>query len=188
MSNNERLWWVTSDDRPIGSVLRKVADTEPSARHREVGIIVVRKSDKKVYFQKRSLYKKILPGWWSTGCAGHVSFGESARDAGIRELGEELHVDVTEDDLQFFGKELTTRPNEEHFKYWYVFEVDDDFNPILDPTEVADGKFLSLEEVKKMRVGEAKFYEPYLDIVNHYLTNDNSGLILEEEPNAKNNL
>ena len=43
-----------------------------------------------VYLQKRSMKKDIQPGKWDTAVGGHVSYGESIREAVFREAFEEL--------------------------------------------------------------------------------------------------
>lgn len=98
------------------------------------------------------------------------------------ELQEELAVDVSPEELAFLGKELTERPNETHFKYWYVLEVDDDFAPSLSQDEVAEARFLSLDEVQQMIESGEEFYSPYLDIVKRYQANQTESLIKTEEP------
>lgn len=41
-----------------------------------------------------------MDGWWACGAAGHVEPGESFLAAGVREAGEELGVDIDQDDLE----------------------------------------------------------------------------------------
>lgn len=178
----EKLWLVDETDQVIGETFRHIADVDTQAIHREVGIIIIRPSDGTAYFQKRSSNKKVLPNVWSTGCVGHVTYGLTARQAGVTELKEELDVDVTPEQLQYVGKELTHRPNETHFKYWYVLEVGDDFEPTLSTDEVAEARFLSLDEVKQMIQSGEEFYPPYLDIVAKYFSGDTDQLIKVEEP------
>lgn len=178
----ERLWWVDEKDREIGGTYRWLADKNPGSRHREIGVIIVRKSDQKVFFAQRAFSKKVLPGYWSTGCAGHIHYGETGREAVIREMTEELGLHISPEDCQFIGKQLQERPNEEHWKYWYVLEVDKNFCPELNPEEVQDGRFLSLQEALTMRQQEENFYLPFYQIAFQYLTNNLPELIPYEEP------
>lgn len=43
-----------------------------------------------LYLQKRAMTKKLLPGRWDTAVGGHISYGESIKEALFRETGEEL--------------------------------------------------------------------------------------------------
>lgn len=54
-----------------------------------------------VLFQKRSLKKENHPGLLDTSCAGHISAGDDSRNAGIRELSEELNVFKKREDLKY---------------------------------------------------------------------------------------
>ena len=123
---------------------------------------------------------------WSTGCAGHVQVGKSVRETVVEEVAEELGVDVDpHKDVEFFGKELVVVDNvggrnEKHFKYWYVLRADNEFLMVLDKDEVADAKFLSMEEVEEMKLEGELFYEQYLNVVKAVLDKNNSNYILEE--------
>ncbi len=57
-------------------------------------------------FQRRSLSKKIAPGRYDVTAGGHYSAGESATDAGPRELREEIGLDVKFSDLFPIGRRV----------------------------------------------------------------------------------
>ena len=44
----------------------------------------------RVFLQKRSMEKDLLPGYWDTAVGGHVTYGELAEEALYREAAEEL--------------------------------------------------------------------------------------------------
>jgi len=44
----------------------------------------------RIYLQKRSMDKDLLPGYWDTAVGGHVTYGELAQEALYREAEEEL--------------------------------------------------------------------------------------------------
>lgn len=61
--------------------------------HRSVHIWIM--NDKQeLLVQKRNPHKKTFPNLWAISTAGHVLAGESSLQAGIRELKEELNLDV----------------------------------------------------------------------------------------------
>lgn len=66
----------------------------------EISVFILN-NDGQVLLQKRSSTKKHYPNMWAL-CTGHVEEGESARDAAIRELQEELGVIVELDNLYSF--------------------------------------------------------------------------------------
>lgn len=56
----------------------------------------IKNSQGDIMLQKRSFEKKIQPGKWDTFVGGHVDFGESVKDALMRESEEEVGVDATD--------------------------------------------------------------------------------------------
>jgi isopentenyldiphosphate isomerase len=73
--------------------------------HRSVYVWIVTPGDR-ILLQKRGETKKTWPGWWDVSSAGHLSAGESAVDAAIREVREELGIELRADELRYLA---TTR-------------------------------------------------------------------------------
>ena len=71
--------------------------------------------------QKRSLNKQTFPGLWDVSVAGHVIAGESIIDGALREIKEEIGLDIKEIDLIL----LEVRKNTNRFD-----------NGIIDETEI----------------------------------------------------
>ncbi len=68
--------------------------------HRAVHILVFNKK-KEVLIQKRSILKDKNPGLWDSSAAGHLNAGEEYDAAAVRELKEELGIEV---DVQEIAK------------------------------------------------------------------------------------
>lgn len=66
----------------------------------EIAVFILN-DEGQVLLQKRSSTKKHYPNMWAL-CTGHVEKGESASDAAVRELQEELGVTVSLDHLYSF--------------------------------------------------------------------------------------
>jgi isopentenyldiphosphate isomerase len=88
------------DDRgePIGTATRAACHGDASLVHLSVHVIVLAHGG--VLWQLRGPYKDSAPSTWDHACSGHVSAGESVRDAAVRELGEEVGIAVAADDLE----------------------------------------------------------------------------------------
>src|SRR5687768_17055127 len=61
--------------------------------HRAAHLWIVT-TDRRVLLQKRARAKENWPGFWDVSVAGHVSAGENAIDAAIREAREEIGLDL----------------------------------------------------------------------------------------------
>jgi 16S rRNA (adenine1518-N6/adenine1519-N6)-dimethyltransferase len=62
-------------------------------RHRAVHVFVVNKRGQ-VYLQKRSHLKDVHPLTWDSSASGHLDVGESYADCAVREVREELGIEV----------------------------------------------------------------------------------------------
>ncbi len=68
--------------------------------HRTVHIWAFDKDDR-ILFQLRARVKENNPGLLDTSCAGHISAGDSSRNAAVRELREELGVKKSAEELEY---------------------------------------------------------------------------------------
>ncbi len=69
--------------------------------HRVVHIWIYNENQE-VLIQLRAARKAIYPNVWDISSAGHVLAGEEPIQAALRELKEELNIEVAPDDLQFW--------------------------------------------------------------------------------------
>ena len=51
--------------------------------------------------QKRNPLKKTFPNLWAISSAGHVLTKENSKDAGVRELKEELNIEIEKESLEY---------------------------------------------------------------------------------------
>ncbi len=98
-----------------GNFTGQIMDKEEA---HEVAIFII--DDKKqVLLQKRSANKRFDPNKWAL-CAGHVDAGESLESAALREIKEEVGIDITINDLKPFAtRELTIRDSNAYITYFY---------------------------------------------------------------------
>lgn len=115
--------------------------------------------------QKRSLTKVFLPGGWDIHM-GHVMAGETSKVAIIREIHEELGIEV--DDVIFLKR--ITWEKYQHFIDIYVVNKDIDINSLtLQESEVDDVKYISKNEIIELIRSMDYRPEEYRDIVEAYV-------------------
>ncbi|MBP3619995.1 MAG: NUDIX domain-containing protein [Clostridia bacterium] len=68
--------------------------------HRVVHICIVN-SKNQILLQKRSKKKRLYPSVWDISAAGHILAGEKSLTSAIREVREELGLDLQEDEFEF---------------------------------------------------------------------------------------
>lgn len=93
---------VDAHDNIVGSASREEAHKK-ELLHRGVSVLVFN-PEGKVFIQKRSPKKDLFPGLWECSMSGHVKKGETAKDAALRELDEELGIRVTGKKIIEVGK------------------------------------------------------------------------------------
>ncbi|OQA52551.1 MAG: putative Nudix hydrolase YfcD [candidate division WS2 bacterium ADurb.Bin280] len=114
--------------------------------------------------QKRSKNKNYLPGFFVTSAGGHVASGESPEDAIAREINEEIGVRLRVEFVRNFWYEPFAgfRKN----IYLYKGRCEGPFE--VNPDEVEEVAFFSLEEVRKMVGKKEKVHNELAFIINNY--------------------
>ncbi len=109
---------VDKEGNFTGQIMDKEEAHDKNLLHNEVAIFII--DDKKqVLLQKRSANKRFDPNKWAL-CAGHVDAGESLESAALREIKEEVGIDITINDLKPFAtRELTIRDSNAYITYFY---------------------------------------------------------------------
>ena len=134
---------VNADGEVIGSVTRTECHAGTFILHPVVHLHIFNSAGE-LYLQKRVMTKKIQPGKWDTAVGGHVDYGEQIEMALLRETREELGVvDFTP---EFIMKYQFRSSIETELVYIYRCTYDGPFNP--DPTEVDEGRFWTMDEIR----------------------------------------
>ena len=68
--------------------------------HKAVHIWIIN-NKKEILLQRRCATKDSNPNMLDISCAGHLTAGDNSLDGAIRELKEELNLDVNKEDLEF---------------------------------------------------------------------------------------
>src|SRR6187549_1019720 len=90
-----------ADGRATG-IKRSKADVHRDGDlHRSVHVWIL--TPRGVVLQKRSLRKENNPGLWDVSVAGHLSAGEDAETAALREAEEELGLELQRSELHHVG-------------------------------------------------------------------------------------
>ena len=165
---------------------RGVAHREGSP-HATVHMWVVREKetehgrDYDVLLQKRSACKDSNPGCYDISSAGHVEAGAGLLESAIREIGEELGLAVTAEDLHYVGVHNAAFEAEFHgrmfrdkeFSSVYVYTKPVDIADLkLQESEVESVKWMDYEEcLKGVQDGSLPncIYEDEFRMVREYL-------------------
>lgn len=143
---------ITSECKPR-SLVHRDGDLHPT-----VHIWIIKRKDMGIYalLQKRASTKDTHPNCYDVSSAGHVSQGSEYRAAAVRELAEELGLNVSPEKLEFIGMkkncscstcgEKQIKDNEISAVYLYREDVKID-DLILQASEVSEVCWAEIDEL-----------------------------------------
>ncbi|MCL4785637.1 MAG: NUDIX domain-containing protein [Verrucomicrobia bacterium] len=127
------------DRRPRGEVHRL------GLKHRATHVLVFNARGE-VFLQKRSLKKDRQPGVWDSSASGHLDAGEDYDACAVRELGEEIGLNVSQPPQRLFKIEACEETDQE-FVWVYRCQHDGPFT--LHPEEIDEGGWFTPAEVTR---------------------------------------
>ncbi len=140
--------------------------------HRAVHVWVINQNGE-ILVQKRTAIKTFSPNLWDMSMGGHISAGEEPIESAVRELKEELGLDVSQKSLDYIylDKHEVILHNgiERLFHYVYIVRTAlpvENFK--IQEEEVAEIKYISLSEFEQEVKKSSKVMdEPYRRIFLH---------------------
>jgi len=156
---------VDADGAPTGAITVDEAHRAPGQLHRAFSVFL-RDPAGRVLLQQRAAAKTRFPLRWANTCCGHPLPGEAPTVAAARRLIEEIGVDevrLTEVGVySYYAEDPSTGRVE--YEYDHVLIGDVPANPRLriDPDEVGDVRWVSLEELSAGLSQELRMYAPWL--------------------------
>lgn len=121
--------------------------------HRAVYAFII-DEDGNILLQKRSANKKLWPNLWDVTVGGHVDAGEFGRQALIREVKEELGIEIKDDDIKYLIGSTSINVQgdiiNKHYNECYLITKNIDVTNIrIQPEEVSEVKYFSKDELLK---------------------------------------
>ncbi len=160
---NELFYFVDDDDNVIGSVKRAEAHQSNSIKHRSIFILLFNDHDE-LLLQKRSQSKDTFPGFWTVSTSGHVAYGQSYDEASVREIQEELGLELPLERLQkIYLKE------EREFAFIYRGLFIDEMRINFDQDEVSEVKWVALDKLPNF-IKENSLTPSALTVLKTFLT------------------
>ncbi len=123
--------------------------------HRTVHVWIIN-SQGEILTQLRSHSKEQDPNKWDLSAAGHISAGDDSKTSVLREVEEELGLDVSRDELNYIAETSSSEvlndgsyiDNELHDIY-IIYKDLDMKDVVLQKEEVADVRWIKCEDMEK---------------------------------------
>lgn len=159
----ERVILVDELDNPIG-LMEKIEAHEKALLHRAFSVFILNEKNE-IMLQQRAAEKYHSPLLWANTCCSHQRDGESNIQAGQRRLQEEMGFTVPLKELFHFIYKAPfdnglTEHELDHVMIGYYNN-----EPEINLEEVADWKWMSLEDIKEDMEKNTKDYTAWFKII-----------------------
>ncbi|WP_289734281.1 NUDIX hydrolase [Paramuribaculum intestinale] len=144
--NDELFPVVDENGDVIGSATRGECHSGSMKLHPVVHLHVIDR-DGRILLQRRSPDKDIQPGRWDTAVGGHVDYGESVRDALMRESREELGIDASAA-VEVTHYVFQSQREREYVNTFFLRVDADDFKACPDLVEISEIRFWTVDEIR----------------------------------------
>lgn len=163
---------VDSGGVPLGSATVDDAHRSPGRLHRAFSVFL-RDPQGHVLLQRRAATKTRFPLRWANSCCGHPEPGTDVAAAAARRLAEEIGVDGVElievGLYSYYAEDPDSGRVEYEFDHVLLGEMPVGLNPLPDPDEVADIRWVSVAELRLAVAAEPRDYAPWLPGVTERL-------------------
>lgn len=141
---------LNDEGKKTGEIVEKLKAHKDGICH-GISAIALINTKGNVLLQKRALIKRDAPGKWDLSAAGHITSGDTPKEAAVRETFEEIGIEIKEDELELVDTFLYNKKNEnkhiKHYTYLYVIKKDITEDMIVrQETEVDEVKFVNKKE------------------------------------------
>ena len=134
---------------PIGKTVSRKDAHEFGILHRTAHVWVIRETPGRVevLLQKRSKDKDSFPDMYDTSSAGHIPAGDEPLLSAVRELKEELGIDINPNEVIEFNSGCDGK---DCYRMYYI-KKDINLNDItIQEEELTEVKYFSMKELEEM--------------------------------------
>jgi isopentenyldiphosphate isomerase len=142
MSSEEMFDVVNDRDEVIGQRLRREVH-QLGLKHRAVHVLVYN-AHGELFLQKRSMQKDCFPGTWDSSASGHLAPGETYDACAIREVQEELGLQLNAVPERLFKAAACPETGQE---FVWVYRCQSEGPFVLQAEEIECGGWFTPERI-----------------------------------------
>lgn len=159
-SEAEELILVDAKDREIGYRSKAECHDGSGVLHRAFSLFLFNDAGE-LLLQRRSLEKRLWPGYWSNSCCSHPRRGETLPIATQRRLGDELNVSATLEYVYQFCYQagFGDAGSENELCHVYLGRVDGDVCP--NDREIHSIRFIAIRDLDVELTSQPQQFTPW---------------------------
>ena len=133
-----------------GEIIEKEEAHDKNLLHNEISVFIIN-NNKQILLQKRAASKRFGANKWGL-CSGHVDAGETLENAALREMKEEVGLDVSKEDLHSLGEKLFIIGNtNSHITYHFYTKTNkEETEFIIQKEELSQVKWFDIDVIINM--------------------------------------
>lgn len=163
----EFLILVDENDTELGQ-MEKLEAHQKGLLHRAFSILIFN-SNQEILLQQRAASKYHSPLLWTNTCCSHPRPKETIDVAAKRRLKEEMNLEVPLKNVFSFRYRAELDKNLIEHELDHVLFGFSDENPILNPEEAADFRWISLSDLKlEIQQNKSNFTQWFLILMNEH--------------------
>lgn len=143
---NELFDVVDAYDKVVGRAPRRLVHAR-GWLHRAVHVLLFDNTGK-LFVQKRSTTKDTFPGCYDSSASGHLDSGETYEACALREIREELGLDIPLRHLRRHFKLPASKTT--GWEFIWVYSLHGDYRPQINRDEIESGLFLTRDQVEAL--------------------------------------
>lgn len=163
----ELLDIVNEHDQVIGVIPRSQAYAENKLASLRAAWLLIKDQDGRFWIPRRQSTKEILPNYLDGSAVGHVSSGETYEQAMIREVAEELNINITMMPYRLVGK-LTPQQGSICFIEIFELQVPKGFIIDYNKNDFSEFFWLSPQEITDKVCAGEKAKDSLLKIMDKF--------------------
>ena len=164
MTQPQEIFDIVDDqDRVIGQATRAEVHAR-ELKHRAVHVLLFNPRGE-LLVQKRSPGKDTFPGRFDSSASGHLASGEDYDSCAVRELYEELGLDLPSSALQKCFQIAACR--ETGWEFVRVYAAQGDYRPVINADEITSVAYWPLARIRSLISEQPDLWAPSFVRVLH---------------------
>lgn len=159
-----RVVLVDENDAPLGTMEKMEAHRNGGCLHRAFSVIVFSPRGE-IMLQRRAATKYHSQSLWTNTCCSHPAPGEATLEAAHRRLREEMGFDVPLQEVFSFVYRAGLDTGLTEYEYDHVLVGEFSGEPLCNPQEVDDWRWISPKELKADMEASPQKYSAWFKII-----------------------